>query len=73
MPKQVGTGNCLTCQDNIVATKTGFCCLACTWPTPAGHPHNGVTVFDYPENLVTKSKIQRTTTSAKAPATAMLR
>jgi len=33
----------------------------------------GVTVFAYPENLVTKRKILHTNTSAKTRATAMLR
>ena len=33
----------------------------------------GVTVFAYPENFVTKRKIQNTTTSAKTRATAMQR
>jgi hypothetical protein len=33
----------------------------------------GVTVFAHPESLVTKRKIQNTTTSAKTRATAMLR
>jgi len=33
----------------------------------------GVTVFAYPESIVTKSKIQHVITSAKTRATAMLR
>jgi hypothetical protein len=43
------------------------------WPRFRGALAHGVTVFAYPENFVTKSKSQHTTTSAKTRATAMLR